>query len=155
LLPQAGEGMRRLMDMGYRIVVVTNQAGIGLGYFQKEDFYKVNRAMFRALKPYGVVIDRIYFCPHGLDSDCDCRKPRTALFERAVRDLSIDLTHSFFVGDRTSDLEAARRMGIGKVLVRTGKAGEDREFDVEPDCVAENLADVAKWALERGREADS
>ncbi|MBN1866182.1 HAD-IIIA family hydrolase [Candidatus Sumerlaeota bacterium] len=151
LLPGAGEGMRRFMDMGYRIVVVTNQAGIALGYFAKEDFYKTNRAMFRALKPFGVVIDRIYFCPHGLNDGCSCRKPGTALVERAREELNLDLAHSVFIGDRTSDLETGRRTGMTTILVRTGAAGSDGEYGVEPDYVASDLSDAARWVLERER----
>ncbi|HUT25744.1 MAG TPA: HAD-IIIA family hydrolase [Sumerlaeia bacterium] len=151
LLPGAGEGMRRFADMGYRIVIVTTQAGIGLGYFTKEDFYQVNRAMFRSLAPFGVTIDGIYFCPHGLGAICDCRKPGTALFERARQDLNIDFSRSICIGDKTSDLEAARRLGMTKILVRTGHAGGDREFEVEPDFIASSLDDAARWALDRER----
>jgi D-glycero-D-manno-heptose 1,7-bisphosphate phosphatase len=153
LLPGAGEGMRRFADMGYRIVIVTLQAGIGLGYFTKEDFYKVNRAMFRALKPYQVVVDRIYFCPHGAGDGCACRKPGTALFERAARDLNLDIEASFCIGDKTSDLEAGRRMGMRTILVQTGQGGNDHEFDVSPDFSAENLEKAAEWVLAHERRA--
>jgi len=152
LLPGAAEGMRRFADMGYRIVVVTNQAGIALGYFTKEDFYHVNRAMFRALQPYGVVIDRIYFCPHGKTDSCACRKPGTALFERAAGDLNLDLAHSVAIGDKTADLEAGRRLGLTTILVTTGHAGRDREYDVRPDHVAAGLLDAAQWVLDRERQ---
>jgi rfaE bifunctional protein nucleotidyltransferase chain/domain len=151
LLPGAGEGMRRFADMGYRIVIVTTQAGIGLGYFTMEDFYQVNRAMFRSLASFGVTIDRIYFCPHGLGEKCACRKPGSALFERARRDLNIDFSRSVCIGDKTSDLEAARRLGMTKILVRTGHAGGDGEFEVEPDFIASSLADAARWVLDRER----
>lgn len=151
LLPGAAEGMKRFQDMGYRIAIVTNQAGIGLGYFTKEDFYAVNRAMFRALQPYGVAIDRIYFCPHGFGEKCDCRKPATGLFLRAQRDLNVDLSRSVMVGDATSDLEAARRLGMAAVLVRTGKAGEDGQFDAQPDYTADSILDAAEWVLSRER----
>ncbi len=153
LLPGAGEGMRRFVDMGYRIVIVTLQAGIGLGYFTKEDFYKVNRAMFRALKPYQVVVDRIYFCPHGAGDGCACRKPGTALFERAVQDLNLDIQTSVCIGDKTSDIEAGRRMGMRTILVQTGQGGEDREYNVSPDFTAENLEKAAEWVLAHERQA--
>lgn len=149
LLDGAGDGLKRFSDMGYRIVVVTTQAGIGLGYFTKEDFYRVNRAMFRALKPFDVKIDRIYFCPHGVAEKCECRKPATALLERAREDLNLDLSHSVLVGDKTADLETARRMGMTKILVKTGHGGKDGEFDVEADYAAEDLDDAARWVLSR------
>jgi rfaE bifunctional protein nucleotidyltransferase chain/domain len=152
LLPNAGEGMRRLMDMGYRLVVVTNQGGIGLGYYTRYDFYKVNNAMFKRLKPFGVVVDGIYYCPHGMADRCDCRKPGGALFQRAAKDLNVDLARSVFIGDRTTDIEAARRLGIRSILVRTGAGGRDGEYAVKPDYVADDLRDAADWLLagERG-----
>jgi rfaE bifunctional protein nucleotidyltransferase chain/domain len=153
LLPGAGAGMRRFADMGYRIVIVTLQAGIGLGYFTKEDFYKVNRAMFRALKPYGVTVDRIYFCPHGAGEGCACRKPGTALFERAAQELNLDIQASVCIGDKTSDLEAGRRMGMRTLLVQTGHGGTDREYDVIPDGTVENLEEAAQWVLAHERRA--
>jgi rfaE bifunctional protein nucleotidyltransferase chain/domain len=153
LLPGVGEGMRRFSDMGYRIVIVTLQAGIGLGYFTKEDFYKVNRAMFRALKPYQVVVDRIYFCPHGAGDGCACRKPGTALFERAAQDLNLDIQASVCIGDKTSDIEAGRRMGMRTILVRTGQGGGDREYDVSPDGTVESLNEAAEWVLAHERRA--
>ena len=144
-----------LPTCNYRIVVITTQAGIGLGYFTKEDFYKVNQAMFRALAPFGVTIDRIYFCPHSKSEQCACRKPGTALFERAAQDLNLDLAHSIAIGDKTADIEAARRLGLTAVLVNTGHAGRDGEFDVKPDYTADNILDAAKWVLERERKSIS
>jgi len=151
LLPNAPEGMKRFREMGYRIVVLTNQNGIGLGYFTRRDFYRVNSAMFRALRPHGVVIDRIYFCPHGLGEACDCRKPNTVLIERARQDLNLDLAHSIVIGDRTLDIEMARRAGMTGILVKTGAGGGDKEFDAPPDYVAEDLLDAAGWVLTRER----
>ncbi len=151
LLPGAGEGMRRFQDMGYRIVVVTTQAGIGLGYFTKEDFYKVNRAMFRALKPFGVTIDRIYFCPHNVTENCQCRKPETGLIERAQKDLNLDLSHSVMIGDKTSDLEAARRAGLTPIAVTTGHACEDGEYDVTPAFRVDTIDEAAQKVLEKER----
>lgn len=151
LVPGAGEGLRQLQDMGYRLVVVTNQCGIGLGYFSKEDFFRVNSAMFKALKPYGVALDRIYYCPHGYSEKCQCRKPQTAMMEQAVKDLNIDLNHSALIGDRTSDMEAARRLGIQGILLRTGAAGGDGQFDMAEAVVLDNLPAAARWLLERER----
>ena len=152
LLPGAGEGIRRFADMGYRIVIVTTQAGIGLGYFTHEDFYAVNRAMFRALKPHGVAIDRIYYCPHSVTEKCACRKPATALFERAASDLHLDLAHSVCIGDKTTDLEAGRRLGLTTILVRTGHAGADAEYPAQPDHTADDLTAAARWILDRERK---
>ncbi|NOY77981.1 MAG: HAD family hydrolase [Calditrichaeota bacterium] len=151
LLPNVLEGLKKLQDMGYRLVIVTNQGGIGLGYYTEEDFYRVNREMFRQLAPAGIKIDKIYFCPHSITEKCTCRKPNTGLIERAVADLNIDLPNSFFIGDKTIDLETGRRAGIRKILVRTGHAGTDATYSVTPDYVADDLLDAAQWMLRQER----
>ena len=153
LLPGAGEGLKRLQDMGYRIVILTNQGGIGLGYFTLEDFYRVNSAMLRLLHGYGVRVDKIYFCPHGLAEQCDCRKPGTALLRLAHEQLNVDLSRSVVIGDRTADLETARRAGCKSVLVRTGAGGRDGEYQVEADFVADDLLQAAEMLLEWERGA--
>lgn len=153
LLPGAGEGLRQFQDMGYRIIVVTNQGGIGLGYYSRQDFYRVNGAMFKALKPFGVRIDRIGYCPHSLADACECRKPGTGLFRDAEKECHIQMDKSVMVGDRTTDIEAARRLGIPGILVQTGAAGSDGEFDAQPDYVAPDLHAAARWVLERERQS--
>ncbi|MGQ9558903.1 MAG: HAD-IIIA family hydrolase [Candidatus Oleimicrobiaceae bacterium] len=153
LLPGAGEGLRRLQNMGYRVVVLTNQGGIGLGYFTTDDFYRVNSAMLRLLHDYGVLVHKIYFCPHGLAEQCDCRKPGTALLRLAQEQLNVDLARSVVIGDRTADIETARRAGCRSVLVRTGAAGMDGEYHVEPDLVADDLCQAAEKLLEWERNA--
>lgn len=152
LLPNALAGLKKLQDMGFRLVIVTTQAGIGLGYFTKEDFYKVNREMFRQLAPAGVRIDKIYFCPHNVTERCTCRKPEIGLLLRAKEDLNLDLSRSYTIGDKTSDLEAGRRAGTKTILVKTGHAGQDLEYAVEPDYVAEDLLAAANFILSQERQ---
>jgi len=143
-LPNAVEGLSKLTEAGFRIVVVTNQAGIGLGYFTKEDFYRVNRAMFQGLTSSNVIIDRIYFCPHSLREDCPCRKPRTGLVEQAATDLNLNLSLSYFVGDKSSDILCGKRVGMSTIRVTTGH-GERSE--IEPDYIASDLVDAAHQIL--------
>ncbi len=147
LINGVGEGLAELQNMGYRLVVITNQAGIGLGYFTVEDFYRVNQAMFKALKPFGVKIDRIYFCPHGITENCPCRKPNIMLLERAVKDLNIDLAHSFYIGDQSVDMATADRIGIKKFLVNTGCKGLDGHYSNRGDWVVDSILDAAKIIL--------
>lgn len=148
LLPGVGAGLRKLQDLGYRLVIVTNQAGIGLGYFTTEDFYRVNRKMFKELAAFDVKLDRIYFCPHNVTDKCRCRKPDTGLIERAQSDLKIDLTNSYIIGDKTEDIELGQRSGIKTILVKTGHAGRNHIFTVTPDCIAENLEDAVTKILQ-------
>jgi len=153
LLPNALAGLKKLQDMGFRLVIVTTQGGIGLGYFAKEDFYRVNREMFRQLAPARVRIDKIYFCPHSIVEGCDCRKPQVGLLRRAKEDLNLDFSHSYTIGDKTSDIEAGRRAGTRTILLKTGHGGQDNEYAIQPDYVAEDLLDAANYILEQQRQS--
>ena len=152
LLPNALEGVKQFKDMGFRIIIITNQPGIGFGYYSKEDFYKVNKKMLSEFSRADILIDKIYFCPHTKAEQCDCRKPGQALIQRAQEELNLDLAHSYFIGDRTTDMEAGRRAGMKTILVKTGAKGEDGEFPGEPDHWAGDLLEAARIVLQEERE---
>lgn len=124
LLPGVGEGLRELQGLGFKLIVVTNQQGIGIGYFDYDDFVKVNQALFRALGPYNVKISKIYYCPHSAADDCGCRKPGAELILRAMRDFNADPEDTFFIGDTETDMQAARAAGVHAIYVPEGQ----REF---------------------------
>ena len=147
LLPHAIEGLRRLREAGYRLVVVTNQPGIGMGYFTKEDFFRVNKEMLRQLSAGGVMMDRIYYSPYGKAEGASCRKPGTGMIDRARVDLNVDVPRSWVIGDMTSDVQLARNAGCSAVLVRTGQGGGDDLHEVTPDLVASDLLDAAEQIL--------
>ena len=138
------DGVKKMYNKGYKIVVITTQAGIGLGYFTKEDFYKVNKVMLKGLGGAGINVDRVYFCPHSKADNCNCRKPKTALFERAKKDLNLDFKESYMIGDMTRDIEAGKNIGAKTILVKTGHAGKDGQSDVKPDFVVDDLVEAAK-----------
>jgi len=142
------EGLKKLQDAGFRLVIVTNQPGIGIGYFSKEDFYRVTKEMFRQLSAGGILIDKVYFSPYSKADNSPCRKPGTALVERAVKELNLDLGGSVVIGDTTSDIQLAKNLGIKSVLVKTGEAGQDRLYNVESDFQAANLNDAANWIVQ-------
>ncbi|MBI2662862.1 HAD-IIIA family hydrolase [Candidatus Woesearchaeota archaeon] len=145
------EGLRKIQDLGYKLVVVTDQSGIGLGYFTKEDMFKVHGQMFKLLLPFNLKIDRIYFCPHSIEDNCNCRKPKTGLLEKAMASYSnmIDLENSYFIGDKTSDIKCGDDFGVNTILVKTGSWGKDNRYpEVKPNYVAEDLLDAA-WFMAR------
>ncbi len=144
IIPGAFEGIKLLRQHGYRIVIVTNQPGIGLGYFTKEDFYRVNRKMMLLAREAGVVFDKILYCPHSDAENCSCRKPSTGMVERGIRELNIIRERSVVIGDMTIDIQLARNAGMFGVLVKTGRAGDDKKYAVTPDLVAENLLSAAR-----------
>ena len=133
LLPGVGEGLANLQRAGYRLVIVTNQQGIGLGYFSAREFIAVNAALFRLLTPFGVTISRIYYCPHSAADACDCRKPAPGLLLRAMREFGIDAERCFMVGDRDVDAIAGKSAGCSPVLVGAGGFA--------------TFADAAAWIL--------
>ena len=142
LLPGAAEAVRRAREAGYLAVVLTNQSGVGRGYFTMNEVEAVNRRLGELLAAEGAQLDGIYVCPHAPEDGCDCRKPRTGLVARAARELAMDLAGSWVIGDKAADVELARNAGMRSVLVETGygaSAGEGprRMADfVAPDVLA-------------------
>lgn len=151
LLPGAAEAIERVAQAGYGVVVVTNQSGVGRGYFTLEDVGKVHARMLELLGPAAARIEKIYVCPHGPGEECACRKPRTGLLEQAARELGLDTARSVVVGDKAADVELARRAGAAAVLVTTGYGAEVLAGGtVEPDFVAADLNAAAEWIATRG-----
>jgi rfaE bifunctional protein nucleotidyltransferase chain/domain len=147
LLPNTVAGLKKMADMGYRLVIVSNQPGIGMGYYPEEDFYKVNREMMKHFSKANILIDKIYFCPHSKSEKCSCRKPEQTLIGMAQKELNIDLRASFFIGDKTSDMETGKRADMKTILVKTGFRGKDGEYGGEPDYWADDLLDAADTIL--------
>jgi rfaE bifunctional protein nucleotidyltransferase chain/domain len=150
-LPNALEGMKRMIDMGYRLVVVTNQGGIDLGYFSRDDFYKVTGRMLRGMHDAGVLIDKVLFCPHNIAEPCDCRKPATGMISRAERDLNIDMNHSYFIGDRKSDIEAGDNAGLKTMLVANPDNPDWKAWETQPDHIIRDLIEAADIILKEER----
>jgi len=117
LLPGVTEALRALQDAGYRLCLVTNQQGIGLGYFGYRDFIDGNRKLLRALGAEGISITKIYFCPHSMGEHCACRKPAPGLILRALRDQNTPPERCFVIGDSKDDMEAARAAGCRGLYV--------------------------------------
>ena len=123
LLPGVGEQLARLQSAGFALAIVTNQQGIGLGYYTEQEFIAVNQRLFLELAPFGVEIARIYYCPHSLADHCPCRKPGTAMIERALRDFQVPLERAFVVGDREADIQAGAAAGCQTIWI-----GESADF---------------------------
>lgn len=105
-------------DKGYMIFVITNQAGIGKGLYTENDFIRLNDYMLSEFKNHGINIQDVYYCPHSPEDGCDCRKPNPGLFIRAIKDYNIDASKSIAIGDKLSDLEAANKAGVGKLIFK-------------------------------------
>jgi len=127
LLPGAAESVARLNRAGIPVILVTNQSGIGRGYFTEADFRKVQGKLVRMLAERGARFDAVYHCPHapGIGASCGCRKPEVGLFERAAAEHGLDPARSWYVGDRPRDVAPARKLGGFPILVRPTRGGEE------------------------------
>lgn len=151
LLPGAIEAIERVARAGYGVIVITNQSGVGRGYFGLEDVERVHARMLELLGAAAARIEKIYVCPHAPEEDCACRKPRTGLLEQAARELGLDAARSVVIGDKAADVELARRAGAAAVLVTTGYGVQALAGGtVKPDFVAADLTAAAEWIARRG-----
>jgi D-glycero-D-manno-heptose 1,7-bisphosphate phosphatase len=137
------EAIARLSQAGYRVVVATNQSGVGRGLFDMATLNAIHEKMHRAVMQAGGRIDAIFFCPHTADADCNCRKPRSGMIEAIAERYNVDLKEVPAIGDSLRDLEAAARLGAQPILVLTGKGtktqakgGLPQGTQVYPDLAA-------------------
>jgi len=145
LLPGAPEGIRRLRELGCTILVVSNQSGVGRGFFDLATVERVNARMAELLAREGASIDGIYVCPHAPEEGCGCRKPRTGLLDRAAEDYGFEPSSLFVIGDNVCDMELGAMAGAITILVRTGYGAR-----VENDraCEFHHAADDLRGAAE-------
>lgn len=120
-LPGALEGLALLAHYDLYIVVITNQAIINRGMVRTEDVEEIHHRMLRAIEAAGGRVDRVLFCPHRPDENCSCRKPQPGLLLQAARELCIDLSQSYLIGDAKTDMQAGRRVNCLRYLVLTGR----------------------------------
>lgn len=161
LFPYTAEAVKLLNDNGWLAIVVTNQAGVARGYFSEDVIRQVHDHVREELQHESARLDAIYYCAHHPSVgeppyrlDCDCRKPKPGLIQRAAADFEIDLERSWMVGDRYGDIELARNAGVHAAFVLSGYGRGEWEYQrgswqIEPELVAEDLLAAAKEILER------
>ena len=144
LFPWAVEAIRAIRDEGFLAVLITNQSGVGRGYFSEEMLRGIHEDFQRLLAEAGTALDGIYYCPHRPDEGCECRKPKPGMLLRASKELGCDLSRSWIIGDNRSDLEAAWNAGARAALVRTGDGEgtlsyQARSWPRQADLIAANV----------------
>ncbi len=156
LFPYSSEAIRVLNDNSWLAIVVTNQAGVARGYFSEDVVLKIHDLLERDLQNASVQLDAIYYCAHHPSVgeppyrlDCECRKPKAGLINRASQDFEIDLSASWMIGDRYSDVELARNAGLSSAFVLSGYGRGEWEYQRaswqhQPDLVSENLLEAVK-----------
>ncbi len=148
LIPGAAATIAKWNTQGWLVVLVTNQAGVGRGYFPMSAVQAVHKRMNECLAKESARLDGIYVCPHRPDDGCACRKPKTFLFEASAKDLGIDLKKSYCIGDKLTDVLPARDLGARAILVRTGYGEQQLDSIAQLEdftvSIAADLADAAR-----------
>jgi D-glycero-D-manno-heptose 1,7-bisphosphate phosphatase len=154
VIPGAAAAIRRLKDANFVVVIITNQAVVARGLSTEAEVDAIHDELRRILREEGTDVDAIYYCPHHEEAtiphyrrSCPDRKPGPGLCFRAAEEWNLDLSSSYFVGDRTVDIQCGRLAGCRTILVRTGYGGRDELYDAPPDEVCEDLWAAADLIL--------
>lgn len=159
LLPRTSMAIKKLNELGIKAILATNQAGVARGYFKEEMIAQVHDKLEDLLKSEGAYLDAIYYCRHHprvgqgeYKKECNCRKPEPGMLLKGEEEFGVDLTKSYMIGDKISDVEVAHRVGAKGILVLTGYGIGDYQnasdgWKVDPDYIAEDLFDAVEWLL--------
>jgi len=152
LLPGVGPALARMKRAGARLVVVTNQSGVGRGMITLKDLEAIHARLQGLLEQEQAALDAIYFCPHHPNDGCHCRKPNAGMVERAVSELQLDLRRSYMIGDHARDIQLAQRVGAKAILITSGSVDQQaldrlKAEQVMPDTVAKSMAEAVDWIL--------
>lgn len=141
---RAIDALKKISKTDYKIIIITNQSGIGRRYFQRKDMMKLHEWMMKKFKQNKIRIDKIYYCPHYPNDECDCRKPKLGMLMRAVKDYGICLNKSYMIGDDEKDVIMGRNANL-KTIKIGNKISERLKF--QPDYYARNLMEAVKIIL--------
>lgn len=151
LLPYVVQGLRELQRAGLDLVLITNQSGVSRRFYTMAQMDTFHRALITRFAKANISLRGIYVCPHHPDAGCECRKPATALHMQAARELGLDTTASFSIGDRAHDVIAGKRIGCRTVLLRKSytrrEISEMDRFGIKPDFIANSFLEAARWVV--------
>lgn len=151
IIPGVSEAISLLNENKFKVVVITNQSGIARGYFTEKTLIEINDFIKSELAKENAKIDAIYFCPHHPDANCDCRKPKIGMIKKAEVELDIDLDHSYFIGDKITDIETGVNAKLRSILLLTGYGKEEKDklkdSDIEVDYIAQDPLSAIEWIL--------
>jgi D-glycero-D-manno-heptose 1,7-bisphosphate phosphatase len=159
LIPHSAEAVKLVNQSGLKIIAITNQSGVARGYFSEEMLGQIHGKMEQLLKDQGAFLDGIYYCPHHPEGTveayrmvCDCRKPAAGLLIQAAQEHSIDVSSSYLIGDKRTDIECAHRAGARGILVLTGYGRDElgkinSAASAQPAYVAADLLDAVQWII--------
>lgn len=150
-LPGSLEALKKLKKSGIKVVVISNQAGIGKGLFTKKELNIVTDYMVKEVAKNGGELGKVYYCVHKKEDNCHCRKPKSGLFDIAKKELGLELHGTYFVGDTATDVAAGHLAGCRTITVLSGKASEDdiKRWPEKPDYIFKDLLCVVDWLLQK------
>lgn len=161
MYPFAPQAVRMLNDAGFLAVIITNQSGLGRGFFTLDIMNNIHKKMYSIFDKNGVIINGLYYCPHDpnakiaeFKADCNCRKPKTGMVDAAINELPIDTNNMYFIGDKYSDMKTGFASGCKTIMVETGYGkGEllnnSHKWDRMPHKTAANLLEAARLILRK------
>lgn len=139
----------KILKEKFRFFIITNQSGVGRGYYSIDDVNIFNKKVVDVLKEEGIIIEEIFVCPHHPQEDCECRKPRPKFIEEIKKKYKIDLKRSYVIGDHEADVLLGKNAGAKSVLLLTGHGKKHLpEMKITPDHIAEDILDAANWIIE-------
>lgn len=146
-IPGSIEGIKKLNAYGFKLCIISNQAGVAKGQYTQADLDRIDEGMLKGFEKQGAQVEGIYYCTHLATDNCDCRKPKTGLLRRAVSALGVTPRMSFFIGDSFLDMKAASCFGAKSILVLTGKEkiSNRSQWEFEPDYIFDNLQAAAEY----------
>ena len=149
ILPGVFDALKVLKENGYRVIIISNQAGVGKGYFTESDLKTIDGRMVSLVKANGGEIEASYYCTHKDEDNCHCRKPGIGLFEKAKEKYKFDSGNTYFLGDTRRDIEAGSKARLKTALVLTGKAGQGEigGWLVKPDRIFKDLLEAVEWIV--------
>ena len=144
VFPFAAEAIKSLQNKGFLVILITNQSGIGRGFFGEKALSEIHEKLTRELAEKGAKLDAIYFCPHISEDECLCRKPKAGMILEAARDFQIDLGQSWMIGDKRVDVETGINAGTKTALVLTGYGQNEVENVADKtDLIGKDLSEIA------------
>ena len=149
--------LRLLTEKGYKVVVISNQAGIAKGFYSLKDLREMTRRMQKRIESRRGKLSAVYYCPHRREDRCPCRKPKTGLFRRAQRRFGMTFRETPVIGDSMVDIRAGKTLRCPTVLVLSGreKLSRRKVWEVQPDTVQKNLLEAVRWVLRREVEGSN
>ena len=143
-LPGAAEGLQAMTRQGWRLIVITNQSGVGRGLFPLERLQQMNRRLAQMFDSSGARLERIYYCPHRPEDECDCRKPKLKLMQQAASELGFDPADAVVIGDKNSDVEFGRQARATTMLIADAAGAADATVPIAADYVVRDLREAAR-----------